>query len=127
MSGEFNRRVAMGAVAVARLGAARDHIAESFDEPELTVAAVAGRQGVSPRYLQRLFEASGTSFTAYVNELRLQRALTLLTGAPARTRRISDIALDAGFSDLSYFNRLFRSRFGDTPSGMRKGPAAQDE
>jgi AraC-like DNA-binding protein len=33
--------------------------------------------------------------------------------------RICDIALQAGFSDISHFNRLFRARFGDTPSGVR--------
>jgi AraC-like DNA-binding protein len=27
--------------------------------------------------------------------------------------------LQAGFSDISHFNRLFRSRFGDTPKGVR--------
>ena len=33
--------------------------------------------------------------------------------------KISTIALDAGFSDLSYFNRAFRQLYGDTPSGVR--------
>ena len=33
--------------------------------------------------------------------------------------RICDIALQAGFSDISHFNRLFRSRFGGTPSDVR--------
>jgi AraC-like DNA-binding protein len=56
---------------------------------------------------------------ARVNELRLQRAFTLLSEKSERPRRIADIALAAGFSDISQFNRLFRSRFGDTPSGVR--------
>jgi AraC-like DNA-binding protein len=109
----------MGAVAAARLGAARADIAISFDEPGLTVAAVARRQGVSPRYLQRLFEASGRSFTEHITELRLQKAFARLTDARTHAHRISDVALEAGFSDISHFNRLFRSRFGDTPSGVR--------
>jgi AraC-like DNA-binding protein len=118
----------LSAVAGARLAAALGHIAESLTEPGLTVAAVARRQGVSPRYLQRLLEASGTSFTAHVNELRLQRVFALLTKAHARGHRISDIALEAGFSDISNFNRLFRSRFGDTPSGIRRsGDGAHDD
>ena len=33
--------------------------------------------------------------------------------------RICDIALQSGFSDISHFNRFFRARFGDTPSGVR--------
>ena len=59
------------------------------------------------------------SFTERVNELRLQRAFSLLAETRGTERRISDIALDAGFSDISHFNRLFRSRFGDTPRGVR--------
>jgi len=34
-------------------------------------------------------------------------------------KRISDVAQAAGFSDISHFNRLFRSRFGETPKGVR--------
>jgi AraC-like DNA-binding protein len=105
------------AVAAARLHTAFRHIAESFHEPDLTVAAIACRQQVSPRYFQRLMEATGIPFTARVNELRLARAFALLT--EAHECRISDVALQSGFSDISHFNRLFRARFGDTPSGAR--------
>jgi AraC-like DNA-binding protein len=52
----------LSAVAGARLAAALAHIAESFTEPGLTLAAVARRQGVSLRYLQRPLEPSGMSF-----------------------------------------------------------------
>jgi len=30
-----------------------------------------------------------------------------------------EIALAAGFGDVAHFNRLFRRRFGETPSGAR--------
>jgi AraC-like DNA-binding protein len=110
---------AMTAVAAARLAAALDCIAARIEDPGLTIAAVARSQGVSPRYLQRLIEASGTTFTGHVNELRLQRAFSLLSETSDDALRISDVALQAGFSDVSHFNRLFRARFGDTPSGVR--------
>jgi AraC-like DNA-binding protein len=109
--------VSMSALRAARLQAALAQIAACFQDPELSVAAVAQRQGISPRYLQRLLEISGICFTARVNELRLQRALALL--CEPGPRRIADIALEAGFSDISHFNRLFRARFGDTPGGVR--------
>src|SRR5262245_7463694 len=108
----------VSAVAAARLAAALDVIAARFHEPGLTVATVARSQGISPRYLQRLIETTGTPFTARVNELRLQRAVVLLHDA-RNGERISDIALQAGFSDISYFNRLFRTRFGETPGAAR--------
>jgi AraC-like DNA-binding protein len=107
------------AIAAARLSAALDCIAAHFSDPELSLIKVAGSLHISPRYLQRLLEGADTSFTAHVNELRLKQAFTLLTEQSKREARISDIALRVGFSDISHFNRLFRARFGDTPSGVR--------
>ena len=86
------RHNGLSAVGAARLAATLADINRSFTEPDLTLAAVARRQGVSPRYLQRLLEQSGMSFTARVNELRLQRAFALLSKAHSRGRPISDIA-----------------------------------
>ena len=107
------------AVVATRLAAALDYIASHFSDPELSLPKVAQSLGISPRYLQRLLESSGTYFTAHVIELRLKRAFTLLTALNSINVRICDIAFQAGFSDISYFNRLFRSRFGDTPKGVR--------
>jgi AraC-like DNA-binding protein len=115
------RESGLGAVAAARLAAVLADINKSFTDPGLTLAAVARRQGVSPRYLQRLFEESGVSFTVRVNELRLQRAFALLSREHNRSRPISEIAWQSGFANVSHFNRLFRARFGDTPSGIRTG------
>ncbi len=113
------RESGLSAVAAARLAAALADIGENFTEIGLRVESVARRLSVSPRYLQLLLEASGTSFTARVNELRLQKAFVLLTHLNSSKRRISEIAMEAGFADISHFNRLFRARFGDTPRGVR--------
>jgi AraC-like DNA-binding protein len=107
------------AVVAARHSAVLDHIATHFQDPGLSLETVARCQGISPRYLQRLMGASGTSFTGYVNELRLQRAFELLTGLHTTAQRISDVALEVGFSDVSHFNRLFRARFGESPRDVR--------
>jgi AraC-like DNA-binding protein len=107
------------AVVAARHSAALDHIAAHFQDPELSLEVVARCQGISPRYLQLLMTSSGTSFTERVNELRLQRAFALLIDSHGNARRISDIALEVGFSDISHFNRLFRARFGVSPRDVR--------
>jgi AraC-like DNA-binding protein len=109
----------LGAVTAARLDTALGRIAESFENPALNVTMVAQSLGISSRYLQRLLEIAGTSFTERVTELRLQRVFAQLSSGEDG-RSISDIAYRAGFSDLSHFNRLFRARFGDTPSGVRR-------
>jgi AraC-like DNA-binding protein len=107
------------AVVAARHSAVLDYIETHFQQPGLSVETVARCQGISPPYLQRLMASAGSSFTGHVNELRLQRALKLLTESHASAQRISDIALEVGFSDVSHFNRLFRARFGDSPRGVR--------
>jgi AraC-like DNA-binding protein len=107
------------AVAAAHLHAIFDHIASHFSDPELSLSKVAQSMCISTRYVQRLLKTSGTSFTAHVTELRLKHAFMLLTAQDWSDLRICDIALRAGFSDISHFNRLFRSRFGDTPKGVR--------
>ena len=53
------------AVVATRLAAALDYIASHFTDPELSLAKVAQSLSISPRYLQRLLESSGTSFTAH--------------------------------------------------------------
>jgi AraC-like DNA-binding protein/DNA-directed RNA polymerase subunit N (RpoN/RPB10) len=109
----------LSAVTAARLHAALALIENSFSDPGLTAAEIARRQNISPRYLQRLIETTGKSFSTHLNELRLQRAYALLGECRDQTQRISEIALQAGFSDISHFNRLFRARFGETPSAVR--------
>ena len=103
-------------VRAARLSAIRDDI---LNDPELTIQQVAMRQGVTPRYVQMLFEDSGTTFTEFVLNSRLLAAHRMLTSPRFAGWAITAIAYEAGFGDLSYFNRRFKQRFGATPSDIR--------
>jgi transcriptional regulator GlxA family with amidase domain len=110
----------------ARLRAALAEIARRYSDPGLDVDSLARKLGESRRNLQRLLEETGKSFTTHVAEHRMQRAYAMLTDPTYAHVRIIDIALTAGFSDVSHFNRVFRRRFGDTPSGVRaSGPHRQ--
>jgi AraC-like DNA-binding protein len=103
----------------ARLHTIKQDIARNLDQPDLSIAALVLRHRCTPRFIQRLFESEGTSFTDYVLTQRLACAHRLLTDPRRDGEKISAIALDAGFGDVSYFNRAFRQRYGDTPSGVR--------
>ncbi|MDX2219230.1 MAG: helix-turn-helix transcriptional regulator, partial [Burkholderiales bacterium] len=94
-------------------------------EPLLAIQDVALRQGVSPRYVQMLFEEAGTTFTEFVLDIRLAAALRMLGSPRYADWSVLAIALEAGFGDLSYFNRRFKRRFGQTPSDAR-AEAAQN-
>lgn len=116
-SGERDIEQVSNSLGAMRLHAACDIIAQRFHEPDLGVHVVAANLGISTRYLQRLFESTGRSFTQHINELRLLRAHELLRDSDGK-RRVTDIALGVGFADISHFNRLFRRRFGDTPTSV---------
>jgi AraC-like DNA-binding protein len=108
-----------GGVRAARLAAIKQDIARNLDRPDLSVATLAARHGCTPRVIQRLFEQEGTTFTEYLLAQRLVRAHRMLNDPRRTGDKIATIALDAGFSDVSYFNRAFRQLYGDTPSSVR--------
>jgi AraC-like DNA-binding protein len=108
----------------ARLLAIKAEIALRLREPDLTINSIAAAHGVTPRYLQMLFEAEGSTFSEYLLAQRLDRARELLAGLRLADTTIGAIAFGLGFNDLSYFNRTFRRRFGMTPSAVRAGLSA---
>jgi AraC-like DNA-binding protein len=103
-----------------RLRAAKAYIVENSSRHDLSVGAVADHLGVTPRYLQRLLEADGTTFSAFLLGQRLTRAYRMLCDLQFYSRPIGIIAYDVGFGDLSYFNRCFRRRYGVTPTEIRE-------
>jgi AraC-like DNA-binding protein len=110
----------------ARLRAIKQDIADRLGDRGLSTAAIAARHGIKPRYVQRLFESDGTTFTDYVLMRRLAFARRLLSDPLRAGVKVSTIALDAGFGDLSYFNRAFRRRYGLAPSELRAAAEPDD-
>jgi len=114
-------------VGAARLRAAKTHIIENINRRDISIGSVALRLGVTPRYLQRLFESDGTTFSAFLLGRRLARAHRMLSEPQSAQRQVSAIAYDAGFGDLSYFNRCFRRLYGATPMDIRETAAKARE
>jgi AraC-like DNA-binding protein len=104
----------------ARLKAIKDAILERIAQPRLTLADVARSQQISKSYIRRLLAENGTTFTDFVLGSRLTRAHRMLVDPRYAGRSISTVAYEAGFGDLSYFNRTFRRRYGATPSDVRE-------
>ncbi|QJD29097.1 AraC family transcriptional regulator [Methylococcus geothermalis] len=105
----------------ARLATLKKYLLDNHHQPHLSVTTAAQALGISERYLHDLIAETGESFTEMVNRLRLERARRLLCDPDHRHLRIGEIAFAAGFNDLSYFNRLFRRRFGETPGTFKAG------
>jgi AraC-like DNA-binding protein len=105
--------------------AIQSDIAENAARSAFSIDEVAARHRVSARYIRRLFEGTGTTFRDYVRQQRLALAHRMLSELRNIGHPISAIAFDAGFNDLSYFNRAFRRRYGATPSEIRAGARRQ--
>ncbi|MDX3453380.1 helix-turn-helix domain-containing protein [Streptomyces sp. ME02-8801-2C] len=98
---------------------AEDYIDRHLHDPWLSAAQVAGVMGISVRHLGRIFESTGRSPVRHITERRLVGAHRELTAPGARETRIADVAHRWGFSSQAHFARLFRTRFGVTPSEAR--------
>jgi AraC-like DNA-binding protein/mannose-6-phosphate isomerase-like protein (cupin superfamily) len=73
--------------------------------------------GMSRATFSRQFQLhAGRSFSTFLNQVRLQAVCRALRDS---SEPITTIALDNGFNQLSFFNRLFRREFGVNPSTYR--------
>jgi AraC-like DNA-binding protein len=117
--GELALAAQRGGLRAVRLNAVLAILSRRFAEPDFSAHKLATAAGLSERYVNELLYETGAGFTMRLNELRLRKAAELL--AHRGERRISDVAFECGFNDLSYFNRCFRRRFGLTPSAA-SGP-----
>lgn len=106
-------------VRAARLHAVKADIACLLEDATLSAATLATRQGVTPRYIHKLFESEGTTVSKFVLGQRLVRVHRMLNDVRHAGLTIGTIAYRAGFGDLSTFNREFRRHFGVTPSDVR--------
>jgi AraC family transcriptional regulator len=99
-----------------RVSDALRHIEARADEP-MTLAEMARDAGISPYHFLRTFrQVAGVTPHQYVLRMRLHRAAVRLRTSSAP---ISTIAFDAGFGDLSTFNRRFRRLMGCSPGVYR--------
>lgn len=92
-------------------------IENHLGDPELTSGAVATKLGVSARTVQRLFSQQGSTPGQYIIDRRIAKAGEKLRSDPEA--RITDLAYALGFNDLSHFTRIFRKKFGQSPTRFR--------
>lgn len=95
-------------------------------DPALNLQQVASEHGVSPRYLQKLFESVDDSFGHYVKLRRLERCRLDLRSPLHAQKSISEILFAWGFNDSASFSRAFREQYGVSPREYRKAAPASE-
>ena len=92
------------------------YIQEHYKE-RLTVEKIADALHFSTSYLSHSFkEITHTSLVSYINLLRCQNARTLILEGSA----VTEAAAECGFSEISYFTRVFKKTLGILPSEVRE-------
>lgn len=92
-------------------------IIENHYMESLTLGSIADDLHVNPEYFSRSFKKEvGTNFNAYLNNVRLQKALILLRNPQIL---ISEIAIETGFQNPAYFSKCFKASFGISPQEWR--------
>jgi AraC-like DNA-binding protein len=97
----------------------QDIIAERYGDFDLGPADLASDLGVPLRTLQAAAARSGTTVGRQITWVRLQKAANLLVTCP--NRLVTDVALECGFADPSYFARRFQEAFGTSPKRYQRG------
>ncbi|MEG6522913.1 response regulator transcription factor [Desulfotomaculum sp. 1211_IL3151] len=96
---------------------ARKYIHDNFRQ-KLTLQDVSSYAFLNPQYFSRIFRKEvGVSYTDYVNKLRIEYACKLLETTSYPAYRISS---ECGFTDPSYFNRVFVQQMNMTPKAYRR-------
>ncbi len=91
----------------------------------LSLQQLAKEFNFSYSYLSSYFnERSDLNFNEYLNQIRINKAAELLRSGIAT---ISDVGYEVGFSDHSYFCKVFKKQMGVTPSAYRRGGPIRDE
>lgn len=92
----------------------RDHYAEALDLRRIAECA-----HVNPAYLSKLFKADmKTGIVEYINRVRIEKARELMEHTHLKSYEISE---QVGFSEYTYFSKVFKKMTGQNPNEYRKG------
>ena len=113
-----NKNEYVGHDARSKIESAVADIAENYTAPFIDVSELAKKHSMSAKYFRTLFKKLyNVTPTQYIISLRLQTAVKLLNES---NMSIGEIAELSGFSDLYYFSKIFKAKFGLSPKEYRR-------
>lgn len=97
---------------------AKRFLADNYANPELTLGIVADYVGLNEKYFSSRFtREAGCTFSAYLTELRMQKAKSLMGTTDLKMYEISQ---RVGYHNTEHFNRTFKKTFGQSPGDCRR-------
>ena len=91
-----------------------NYIEKYYNENSLDISRISQNTFLSPAYLCTYFKhETGKTINQYITDYRLNKSIEFLKD---KQYRISDVAALVGYDDGNYFARLFKKKFGQSPS-----------
>ena len=101
------------------------YVQDNYQESDLSVEGICSALNVSPTYFSTLFKKElGTTFVAYVTNVRMERAVELLQTTEDKTYVI---AAKVGYTEPNYFSYVFKKQYGISPSKYRTGKTKEEK
>lgn len=98
------------------IGKVKEYVIQHIDG-ELSLDSVAEKVYLSPRYLSKVFkEVTGTNFTDFITEQRMEKAKELLLNSDMS---IEEISKKVGYNSSAYFIKKFKEFYGATPKNYK--------
>jgi AraC-like DNA-binding protein len=98
---------------------AKRYILAHLGDPEMDLESIAKAQDMAPRTLYRLFASEGATPMRWLWQQRLVHSYKALS--EGKFTRVTDVAFNYGFSDISHFSRSFKTAFGQSPRTFKRG------
>ena len=93
------------------------YIRENY-QTDITNQLLSRKFGFVPSYISKIFKAyKGVSPCSYLTDVRMEKAKRMIIEQPDQS--LSVIAAAVGYTDFSYFTKVFKRSFGVTPSAYR--------
>lgn len=97
---------------------AKEYIEENYADSGLSISDISENLCVNQTYLRKMFkDEMNMTLTEYITQYRMQKAKALLTSTDDK---LSSIAENVGYNDVSYFSNVFKKFYGVSPRSMSK-------
>ncbi|MBL7809996.1 MAG: helix-turn-helix transcriptional regulator [Saprospiraceae bacterium] len=97
----------------------KNYAVANLHDPMFSLESWSTEMALSPRQFQRkLKAATGQTVTEFLQELKLQQAKIYLD--IGKFQQLKDLAAAVGMRDVKYFSKVFKTRFGESPTNYGK-------
>jgi AraC family transcriptional activator of tynA and feaB len=103
---------------------AKHYIQRNLHDPDMCADSIARELGISRRTLYSAFATISETPAKAIQHARLSYAYEVLRDRTPDSHNITDLAMNAGFADAAHFCRVYKKKFGETPTGTRNGQSS---